>query len=67
MGLSWWFSGKESACQCRRWVGKIPWSREWLPTPVFLPGEFRGLKSLAGYTVHGVTESNLTEQLALTH
>ena len=21
------------------WVGKIPWIREWLPTPVFLPGE----------------------------
>jgi len=24
------------------WVRKIPWRREWLPTPVFLPGEFRG-------------------------
>ena len=29
--------------QCKRpgfdpWVGKIPWRREWLPTPVFLPG-----------------------------
>ena len=22
------------------WVGKIPWRREWQPTPVFLPGEF---------------------------
>ena len=22
------------------WVGKIPWTREWQPTPVFLPGEF---------------------------
>ena len=38
-------SGKELACQCRRhgfnpWVGKIPRRREWLPTPVFLPGEF---------------------------
>ena len=22
------------------WVGKIPWRREWLPSPVFLPGEF---------------------------
>ena len=36
--------GKESACQCRRpgfdpWVEKIPWRREWQPTPVFLPGE----------------------------
>ena len=38
---------KESVCQCRRskrcsfdpWVGKIPWSRKWQPTLVFLPGE----------------------------
>ena len=33
--------------QCRRpgfnsWVRKIPWRREWLPTPVFFPGEFHG-------------------------
>jgi len=31
------------------WVGKIPWKREWLPTPVFLPGEFHGQRSLVGY------------------
>ena len=36
--------GKESTCQRRKWgfnswVGKIPWSRKWQPTPVFLPGE----------------------------
>ena len=33
-GLPWWFSGKESACQSRRyefdpWVMKIPWRRKW--------------------------------------
>ena len=44
--------GKESACQCRRpgfdpWVRKIPWRREWLPSPVvFLPGEPHEQKSL---------------------
>ena len=27
------------------WVGKIPWRREWLPTPVFWPGEVHGLYS----------------------
>ena len=27
------------------WVGKIPWRRERLPTPVFWPGEFHGLYS----------------------
>ena len=40
--------------QCRRrgfdpWVGKIPWRREWLPTPVFLPGELQGQRSLVDY------------------
>ena len=36
------------------WVGKIPWRRKWQPTPVFLPGESHGQRSLAGYTAHGV-------------
>ena len=31
-------------------LGKIPWRREWQPTPVFLPGEFHRWRSLAGYT-----------------
>ena len=48
------------------WVGKIPWRREWQPTIVFLPGELHGLRSLVGYMVHGVTESDTTEQLTLT-
>ena len=39
------------------WSQKILWRREWLLTPVFLPGEFHGQRSLAGYTVHGVAKS----------
>ena len=35
------------------WVGKVPWSREWLPTPVFLSGEFHGQRSLTGYSPWG--------------
>ena len=31
------------------WIGRIPWRRERLPTPVFLPGEFHGQRSQAGY------------------
>ena len=27
--------------------GKTPWRRDWLPTPVFLPGEFHGKRSLS--------------------
>ena len=30
------------------WVGKIPWRRAQQPTPVFLPGEAHGQRSLAG-------------------
>ena len=40
------------------WVGKIPWRRERLPTPVFWPGEFQGL-----YSPWGHKESNMTERL----
>ena len=32
------------------WVGKIPWRRKWLSTPVFLPGESHGQRSLVGYS-----------------
>ena len=47
------------------WVGKIPWRREWLPTPVFLPGEFHGQRSLGGYSPWGHKELDTTEQLTL--
>ena len=43
--------GKESCLQCGKprfdpWVGKSPWRRKWQPTPVFLPGESQGWRSL---------------------
>ena len=41
-------------------VGKIPWRREWQPTPVFLPGESQGPRSLAGYSPWGCKELNTT-------
>ena len=39
--------GKESTCNAgfNAWVWKIPWRREWQPTPVFLPGESHGRRS----------------------
>ena len=43
------------------WVMKIPWRREWLPTPVFLLGEFHGQRSLVGYSPWGLKESDTTE------
>ena len=42
------------------WVGKIPWRRERLPTPVFWPGEFHGL-----YSPWGCKELDMTERLSL--
>ena len=46
------------------WVGKIPWRRAWQPSPVFLPGEFHGQRSLAGYSLWGYKESDTTERLS---
>ena len=65
-----WCSGKESACQCKRrrrcefnpWVGKIPWSRKWQPTPVFLPGKFHAQRRLAGCRPWGRREPDTAEQ-----
>ena len=45
------------------WFGKIPWRREWLPTPVLLLGKFHGQRSLAGYSLWGCKESDMTLQL----
>ena len=43
------------------WVGKIRWRRAWRPTPVFLPGESHGERSLAGHSPRGCHESDATE------
>ena len=45
------------------WVRKIPWRRDWQPTPVLLPGEFHGQRNLAGYGPWGHKELDTTEQL----
>ena len=67
MGFSGGASGKEPTCQCRRckrhrldpWVG---WGtscrRKRQPSPVFLPGEPHGQRSLAGCRVeHDCSDS----------
>ena len=68
--LPWWLRWKRICLQCWRpgfslLVGTIPWRREWLPTPVFLPEEFHGHRSLAGYSPWGRKESDTTEWLTL--
>ena len=62
--------GKESACNAGD-TGSIPNSRRspgkraWLPTPVFLPGESHGQRSLMGHSPWGHKESDRTERLTL--
>ena len=58
---------KRICLQCGRpgfdpWVGKIPWRREWLLTPVFWPREFHGL-----YSLWGCRELDTIELLSLLH
>ena len=56
---------RETQISLDPWVGKIPWRREWLHTPVFLPGESHRHRSLAGHSPWGRKESDTTEQLSL--
>ena len=67
-------SVKEPACQCRRperhgfdhQVRKNPWRRVWQPTPLFLPEESHGQRSLAGYG-HRIAESQTRLKQLSTH
>ena len=68
-------SGKEPASQCRRpkrrefdpLVRNIPWRSAWQPTPIFLPGESHGQRSLEDYGPQGLKESDRTEVTEHTH
>ena len=68
-------SDKEPACQCRRhkrrgfdpWIKKIPWRRAWQSTPVFLPGESHGQRSLVGYSPLSHRVGHGWSDLACTH
>ena len=51
---------KNPSAMQETWVGKNRWRREWLPIPVFWPGEFHGL-----YSLWDCKESGMTEQLSL--
>ena len=42
-------------------LGLIPWRREWLPTPIFSPGESHGQRSLACYSPWGRKDLDMTE------
>ena len=67
-GFPRWLSGKDSACQCRKcgfhpWVGKFPGEGNGNPvsSPVSLPGESHGQRSLGGSSPWSHKESDMTE------
>ena len=64
MGLPGCLDGKESACSVRDLssipqVGKIPWRREWQPTPVFLLENSMD-RGAWWVVIHGVTKKSQT-------
>ena len=68
-----WPSGEESTCRCGRCqrhrlspcVGKIPWSRKWQPTPVFLLEKFHEQRSFGSKnSPQGLKESGATDRLS---
>ena len=69
MGFPGGSDGKESPCNAGD-LGSIPglerfpWRREWLPTPVFLPGESHEQRSLVGYSPWGRREWDTIERLS---
>ena len=71
-GLPWWLRRWriQSACnvggpRVNCWVWKMPWRREWQPTPVFLPGKSHGQKNLVVYSPWGHKRSDMTLWLTL--
>jgi len=73
-GLPWGLSSKESTCLLMKetqecgfnpWIRKMPRSRKWQPSLVFLPGKFHGQRSLVGYSSRGHKESDTTEHMLI--
>ena len=72
MGSTGGSDGKESACNVGDpgsipGLGRFPWRRGWQLIPVFLPGEFHGQRSLAGYSPLSHKQLDITDQLMHIH
>ena len=72
-GFSMWSRGIDFTCKCKickrykfdPWAGKMPWSWKRQPTPVFLPGESHGQRSLVGYSPWDHRELDQSQQQQL--
>ena len=72
MGFPGGTRGKELACLCKRLErgfegsipksGRFPWRRAWQPTPIFLPGESHGQRSLVANSPCGCKELDTLKQ-----
>ena len=66
-GGAWWAAVHGVAKSRHDWATSLSlftfmhWTRKWQPTPVFLPGESQGRRSLVGCCLWGCTESDTTE------
>ena len=68
-------SGGRVCLQCRLrgrlgfdpWVGMVLWGRKWQTTPVFLPGESHGQRSLVDSSPWGRKESATNEYTSTSH
>ena len=58
-------NARGAGCGFYTWVRKIPRRKKWQPTPVFLPGESLGPRSLVGYSPWDHKELDMTERLTL--
>ena len=62
-----WWAAVHGVAQSRTQLKRLSmhacmyWRRKWQPTPVFLPGESQGQKSLVGCHLWGLTELGTTE------
>ena len=70
--MSWvhrgaWWAAVHGVAQSRTWLKRLSmhacrhWRRKWQPTPVFLPGESQGQRSLVGCRLWGCAESDTTD------
>ena len=55
---------RDAGCRFDPWAGKTPWRSKWQPASGFLPGKSHGQRNLAGYSLRGLKDLDMMEQLS---